>query len=295
MKREIILHVFQWKIKDIIKNLEEIKDSGYTAIQLTPIQPCKKGAEWWTFYQPLGFRIGNRTGTKEDLIELCAKAKKLNIKTIVDIVLRHCANAGGGEKEIIPHVTVDEILKSNPKFWTNAKTTTDYENRHAMISGAFGLPMLDYNNLKLQEIYIKFLTELKECGVNGFRIDMGKHFGLTDEGSNFWNNVFGRFKDMFNYAECIECETKLLDKYTKFINVLTDGYATDKSKMVIFIESHDTYYTWGYTKKMTDKMIKDEWNILLKSNRESHVLFFARSYSNVWKSEEIKRSNFIYK
>ena len=214
--REIILHCFQWKLNDIFLELETIKECGYTAIQITPIQPCKSGSEWWTYYQPTAFDIGNRTGTKEDLIKLCNKAKELGLKIICDVVLRHTAGTNDGELK--PHEDVDLKLKNNPYFWTNSKNTTNYKDRWSAIHMAFGMPMLDYYNFDLQDIYFNFLNELRSCGVSGFRIDMGKHFALKEEDNNcyFWERVFNEFKDLYNYAECLECDTELLNKYTKF-------------------------------------------------------------------------------
>lgn len=290
--REKILHCFLWKLKDITNNLESIKQSGYTAVQVSPLQPIKKGNEWWCDYQPIAFKVGNRYGSKQDLIELCSKAREKGIKIIVDVVLRHVAGRSDGK--LVPHEDVDNALKSNPRFWTNAENTTDYHNRTAAITKAFGMPMLDYNNKELQDIYINYLDDLRECGASGFRVDMGKHFALNEEGSNFWERVFGRHSSLFNYAECLECSKELLDKYTKFIKVLTDSTASNKEKMVIFIMSHDTKETWGLTKKMDDKVIVKEWEHLLKTNDKSDVLFYPRRFSNLWRSEEIKRINLKY-
>jgi alpha-amylase len=283
------MHCFLWKIKDITKNLDKIKKSGFTSIQTNVIQPKKFGNEWWTYYQPLDFSVGNECGTREDLIELCREAKKRDIKVIIDVVLRH--SASDNKNDSIPHETVADRLKNNPWFWTHSKNVDNCNNRNDVINGSFHLPMLDYNNYDLQDIYVDFLQDLKDCNVSGFRIDMGKHFALKEEGSDFWERVFGRFGDMFNYAECLECDKELLDKYTKFINVLTDSSASDRSKMVIFVMSHDTEETFGFTKKMDDRMIVDEWKNLLKTNRESHMLWYCRKFSNLWESEEIKWIN----
>ena len=286
--REIILHCFEWKITHITSSLKDIKSQGFNSIQISPIQPCSKSEYWWALYQPLGFTIGNRIGTKEDLIELCREAKKLDIKIIIDIVLRHVATDDG---QLIPSKDVDKSLIDNLNFFTNAENIKDYENRVDIYSNAIGLPMLNYNNIELQDIYIKFLQELKGCSVSGFRIDASKHFALSSEGSNFWERVFGQFKDMFNYAECLDCSMEILDEYTKFINVLTNDNASDKSKMVIFIMSHDTELTFKSTLNMTDEIIISEWENLLKFYKTSHVLFYVRSFSNLWKSEAIRKIN----
>lgn len=296
-QREIIAHFFQWKLKDITKELDNIKACGYTTLQISPLQGCKDdGNEFWKLYQPTHMALvgSEQIGYREDLIELCYEANKRGLKVIADVVLRHTAGVNTGE--LIPHETVDKKLIDNPYFWTNATNTSDYKDRYKAITRAFGMPMLDYNNWDLQDIYIEFLEDLKSCGISGFRIDMGKHFGLEEEGSVFWNRVFGRFSDMFNYAECLECDKTLLDKYTKFINVITDYYLpTDKSKAVIYIMSHDSEETWGFTKKMKNNDIIREWEIMLRENKESHVMFYLRSFSDLWKNEEIKKINNTYK
>jgi alpha-amylase len=296
-KRQIIAHFFQWKLKDIINELDTVKLVGYDAIQISPLQGCKDdGNEFWKLYQPTHMSLvgSKQIGTKEDLIELCSEAKKRDIKIIADVVLRHTAGVNDGR--LIPHEIVDKRLTDNPYFWTNAQNTTDYKSREKAITRAFGMPMLDYNNWDLQDIYIKFLDELREAGCDGFRIDMGKHFGLKEEGSVFWERVFDRYSSLFNYAECLECDKNLLDKYTKFINVITDYYLpTDNSKAVVYMMSHDTEETWGFTKRMKDNDIIREWKNLLNDNKESHVLFYIRSWSDLWKNEEIKRINNTYR
>ena len=109
-KRELIFHAFNWDIKAIIENLLDIKKANFTAIQISPIQKCKQGDEWWKLYQCLSFsEIGNRLGTEEDLIELTKRANELDIKIIVDLVINHVA--GNDRRELEPHEDVDkEIL-----------------------------------------------------------------------------------------------------------------------------------------------------------------------------------------
>ena len=86
-----ILHCFNWKLIDIIPNLERIKDQGFDAIQINPIQPLKEDGvqEWWMSYQPISFKIGNYFGTKEDLKLLCGEASKYDIRIFADVVINH--------------------------------------------------------------------------------------------------------------------------------------------------------------------------------------------------------------
>ncbi|MBY6838682.1 alpha-amylase family glycosyl hydrolase [Clostridium botulinum] len=299
MSRSIILHLLQWNLKSIIKELPKIKEQGFNKILISSVQGTKdeNNYEFWQLYQPLGLRIidSKQIGAKEDLTNLCREANQYNIDIIVDIVLRHTAGVNTGE--LIPHEKVDKALTDNKYFWTNAPNCDNYYDRWKVYSLATGLPMLDYNNYDLQKIYINFIQELKNCGVKGLRLDQAKHYALKEEGSHFFENVFGRFKDMFIFGECIDTPKELLDKYIdNGINVYTDyNLPTDKSKAVIAIESHDTFHTFKNTRHMDSTMLIREWEFLLNNNRESSVMWYCRPFDNTCFSDEIRRINKLLK
>ena len=200
--------------------------------------------------------------------------------------------AGDDYGNLIPHQDVDKNLTSNPNFFTNAPNCTDFSSRYMTTHFACGMPMLNYENHELQDIYIEFIQEIKDCHVKSIRLDMMKHYSTKSEGSDFFERVFSPFSDMFNYGECLDCSKELLDEYTKEMNVLTNvDDVTDKSKLVVFFMSHDTELTFKSTIHMTDEMIISEWENLLQFYKESHVLFYCRSYSNLWRSDEIRKIN----
>ena len=295
MSRNIILHLLQWDLKSIIPQLETIHNQGFNMIQISPIQSCKYENEWWQLFQPYGFKIGNKLGTKEDLIELCKEAKKYNIKIIVDVVVNHMASSDDGQLK--PHSKVDQRLLSNAEFWRDFKTIDNWDDRCQVITRCDGLPTLRLERFDIQNLIIKFLNELIDCGVGGLRFDSGKSIALPEENSNFWTRVMDSLKrkdELFNYAEVIFADSQLLDKYNKYINVVTNSWSSNKSKMVTFTENHDSYLGIGWTKKMTDDMLIKEWEVLLQ-NREWNVLFYARPWSELFKSDEIRRINNTYK
>ena len=87
-----ILHLFQWRLEDIIPMIPKVKEQGFNAIQISPIQGTTYGTEWWRLYQPINLKIGNtQIGTKEQLKKLCTGANQYGMKIIVDVVLRHIA------------------------------------------------------------------------------------------------------------------------------------------------------------------------------------------------------------
>lgn len=293
-KREIIIHCFQWKLKDITNNLDKIKEAGYTSIQTSPVQGCKSnGNEFWLLYQPLdmAFVDSEQIGTREDLIELCREAHKRDLKVCVDVVLRHVAGKDTGELK--PHEKVVDRLKNNPHFWTNAENAKNYTDRYEVTRKACGMPMLEYNNWNYQDICIEFLDDLKSIGVGFFRLDQLKHYQFPREGSDFLTRVFGRYKDGLTYGEALEMDRGMLDEYTQYMNVLSDGEVSyhNRNKFVTYIESHDTYHTWKIGHHTTDEQLAKEWRYLLISNRESHVLFFCRPFSNLWCDNRIVSVN----
>ena len=280
-----ILHLFQWRINDIIPELKTIKDQGFDAIQISPIQGTKdSGMEWWKLYQPINLKIGNeQIGSKKDLINLIQEARKYNIRIIVDIVLRHVA--GDETYPLKPHRNVDpELLQYLAEPIEAVNIDSD---RWQCTRRCTGMPMLDYDNVKLRKLYRRFLDELVFIGVDGFRLDQLKHYALPEEGGKALE-LFSRYN---MYGEAINCSKELLNKYSKYMKVLTEGRPSDITKLVAKFESHDDYLDLGLTKRMTDEMRVTEWDILVNHLQGCDCLYYARPFETLWKSEEIRKIN----
>ena len=280
-----ILHLFQWRINDIIPELKTIKDQGFDAIQISPIQGTKdSGMEWWKLYQPINLKIGNeQIGSKKDLINLIQEARKYNLKIIVDIVLRHVA-----EDEIYPlkpHRNVDPELL--PYLAEPIEAVNIDNDRWQCTRRCTGIPMLDYDNVKLRKLYRRFLDELVFIGVDGFRLDQLKHYALPEEGGKALE-LFSRYN---MYGEAINCSKELLNKYSKYMKVLTEGRPSDITKLVAKFETHDDYLELGLTKRMTDEMRLTEWDILVNQLQGCDCLYYARPFETLWKSEEMRKIN----
>lgn len=265
-----ILHVLTWKLCDIIENLPKIKEQGFTHVQISPIQKTKATGAWWLLYQPCSLTIGNeQIGTKEDLIKLCEKAHELGLKVISDVVLRHVASDDWNSNK--PHYLVDEELR---KFVIDRPRIYNYNDRYQVTDFNTGMPMLDYENPEYQKLCIRFLDELKSCGIDMFRLDQLKHYRLPFEGGTFLTNVMSRYDC---YGEAIFCDRWLLEKMSEIMKIGTNGYIDDRSKMITWYESHDTYLNndgTGYTRKMPPSMCVDEYRIICQHFPNN--LFYAR-------------------
>lgn len=280
-----ILHLFQWRINDIIPELKTIKDQGFDAIQISPIQGTKdSGMEWWKLYQPINLKIGNeQIGSKKDLINLIQEARKYNIRIIVDIVLRHVA--GDETYPLKPHRNVDPELL--PYLAEPIDAVNIDNDRWQCTRRCTGMPMLNYDDPNLMKLYKRFLDELVFIGVDGFRLDQLKHYALPEEGGKALE-LFSRYN---MYGEALNCSKELLNKYSKYMKVLTEGRPSDITKLVAKFESHDDYLELGLTKRMTDEMRLTEWDVLVNHLSGCDCLYYTRPFETLWKSEEMRKIN----
>ena len=280
-----ILHLFQWRINDIIPELKTIKNQGFDAIQISPIQGTKdSGMEWWKLYQPINLKIGNeQIGSKKDLINLIQEARKYNIRIVVDIVLRHVA--GDESYPLKPHRNVDpELLPYLAEPIDGVNIDSD---RWQCTRRCTGMPMLNYDDPDLMKLYKRFLDELVFIGVDGFRLDQLKHYALPEEGGKALE-LFSRYN---MYGEALNCSTELLNKYSKYMKILTEGRPSNITKLVAKFETHDDYLEFGWTKRMTDEMRLTEWDILVNHLSGCDCLYYTRPFETLWKTEEMRKIN----
>lgn len=286
-----VLHLLGWRLCDIKNNLATISEQGFDAIQISPVQPSKDESSyvWWMSYQPTGFSIGNRYGSKEELKELCCSASYYGIDVIVDVVCNHMA--GNNDGSLSPHEMVDANLKNRPDFWKEARQVKNWDDRYEVTHYCMGLPGLNSSNHDLQDMIVNFLNELIDCGVLGFRFDAAKSIGLPEEGCDFWPRVIYLLKKygLTLYGEVIFADNKLIESYSRFIKVLTNSPFSDHDKIFSFVESHDSYYDFGYTKDKDSEIIAREYLNLVREY--DNTLFFARPFDDTWKSEIVRRAN----
>lgn len=276
-----IVHLLNWDLKSIEKILDDIKRQGFDAVQINTMQPLKEEEDfhWWLSYQPLGFRIGNMYGTKEDLISLCKKANEKEISIIVDVVANHTANKSG-EECLTPHPSVDLELLSRRDFWKDKKMMKNGDNRYDATHGLIGLPGLDLKNKDLKKIIFRYLKELKDCGVKGFRFDAAKHIGLPNDGVMFFSEVssFLDENNLFAYGEFLGGDSDWQNEFMDTLPILTHftSKVKDYSKMTTFIESHDTFLNDCFD---STRMIKtgDLCNLYaLLNNKFQNTIWYVR-------------------
>jgi len=230
------------KYLDIIKILDQIKEQGYSYIQLSPCQKSRttrpisspkhhKGIQWYYQYQPLEFKVGNYYGTKQELYQLTQYAHKLNIKVIADLCLNFVAELEiAGRKE---WDKAEKLAKNNdqslleryqtildrayPPFNLKDFKPRTYYNKHInkrLNNWYMGqLPALKTDTEKVQKVHFAYLKELVESGIDGFRWDCAQWYKP---------NVLKKYLDYAkslktsNYLEVIEKRNfKKINTYNK--------------------------------------------------------------------------------
>lgn len=288
-----VLHLFNWPLKDIIPILDEVAYQGFDAIQINPIQPLKdeNSNQWWMSYQPIDFDIGNKFGSEDDLRHLCTVAENYNVKIIVDLVCNHLAGKDDGS--LYPHENVKDYLKNRSDFWKEPKHIYDWDNRYEVINYCLGLPGLNLANQDLQRIILHFIERLIDCGIGGIRFDAAKSIALPKEGNDFWLKIFNEFNnyDLVKYGEVIFEETGVIKEYCKYIKVMTDKWGFDSEKIFNFVESHDSYLDFGYTKDISTVEINNKYKDLSSIN--ANTLYYARPFDDSWKEPIVKEANYI--
>lgn len=292
----VILHCFDWTLKDIKAEIPNIAKAGFTAVQTSPLhQKEPLGAAWYMLYQPYDYVIGNGLGSAEDLKALCQEAHNYGVKVIVDIVANHT----NGNLNYVA-----DRLKDRSLYHDGPESTNDAD-RYSVTHGKIGMYDLKTEDSRVQAIIHQYILDLKACGVDGCRWDAAKHIGLPSEGDSFWQNV--PLKDMYNYGEILNTPggnnpLALWKEYTNYISVTDNVYGDDMTgclnggqvggsigclapqgvpanRLVYWAESHDTYSNDGEYGKNTanyTQNVIDRCYAIMAGNNEATSLYFSR-------------------
>lgn len=302
-----ILHCFDWTYQQIIDELPNIAEAGFTSVQTSPAQPANAsmGDAWFQLYQPNGFWVGDAgLGSENDLKRLCSEADKYGIKIIVDVVANHLSGDKGYQLNIDPSLKADE-------FWHNDGDADDYTNRYKITHGKIGMRDLNSEHSYVAQKVKSYVSQLKSDGVDGIRWDAAKHISLPSENCSFWPTVID--KSMFNYGEILgqpvekndSYANSLMSEYTDYMSVTDSLYSSTvmgaikdggvpktygnwvtvsgirDDEVVYFAETHDTYsnetYEGAWTKYIDQNKV-DRAYAIVASKANSSALYYSRPY-----------------
>jgi alpha-amylase len=291
-----ILSLFNCKLQDIKDVLPLVKEQGFDAVQISPLQRTKDeySDKWWMLYQPINFEIGNKLGSKEDLMELCDAARRNGLIIIADTVFNHLASENN-EGSLIPHHDCDKDLLYEPNCWKERKQLTNWHDRYQVTHYCMSLPGLNPDNTIVQQKVINMLNEYADLGVDGFRFDAAKSIALPEEGCDFFKTItynLNRWMPII-YGEVLFADPELIDKYAKYMQVLTNSDTHNKDAVIRFVENKDTFLSkdLGWTRNFPADKINNDYYWL--AGNYPNTLFYDREGNDQgqWKKELIKRAN----
>lgn len=308
MKDGTILHAWCWSFNAIKENMAAIKEAGYTSVQTSPINAVVVGnggdkkftEQWYYHYQPTAYTIGNyQLGTEAEFIEMNRVAEQYGIKIIVDAVLNHTTS---------DYNKISSEIKSITK-WSHGNTKIENWRSREEVTQKSLLQLWDWNtqNPEVQQYLLKFLKNAVADGADGFRYDAAKHIELPGEypnefGSNFWNVILNNGSE-FQYGEVLQDNISRDADYANLMSITASQYGhsirdmlrnrnvnagnlgnyqagVDPSKLVLWVESHDTYAN-GKTDSesesawMSDEDLKLGW-AMITARAKGTPLFFSR-------------------
>lgn len=308
MKDGTVLHAWCWSFNAIKENMAAIKEAGYTSVQTSPINAVVVGnggdkkftEQWYYHYQPTAYTIGNyQLGTEAEFIEMNRVAEQYGIKIIVDAVLNHTTS---------DYNKISSEIKSITK-WSHGNTKIENWRSREEVTQKSLLQLWEWNtqNPEVQQYLLKFLKNAVADGADGFRYDAAKHIELPGEypnefGSNFWNVILNNGSE-FQYGEVLQDNISRDADYANLMSITASQYGhsirdmlrnrnvnagnlgnyqagVDPSKLVLWVESHDTYAN-GKTDSesesawMSDEDLKLGW-AMITARAKGTPLFFSR-------------------
>ena len=308
MKDGTVLHAWCWSFNAIKENMAAIKEAGYTSVQTSPINAVVVGNggdkkftnQWYYHYQPTAYTIGNyQLGTEAEFIEMNRVAEQYGIKIIVDAVLNHTTS---------DYSKVSSEIKSINNWTHGADRISNWNSREEVTQKSLlGLWELNTQNPEVQQYLLKFLKNAVSDGADGFRYDAAKHIELPGEypnqyGSNFWNVILNNGSE-FQYGEVLQDNISRDADYANLMSITASQYGhsiretlrnrnanagnlgnyragVDPSKLVLWVESHDTYANGNTDREsesawMSDEDLKLGW-AMITARAKGTPLFFSR-------------------
>lgn len=196
--RSAIVHLFEWKWKDIAQECENfLAPHGYAGVQISPPNEnlILNSRPWFERYQPVSYNLNTRSGNEKDLEEMSRRCNKVGVRIYADIVFNHmtggdgygtAGNRGESSNDNYPGVPYSREHFHPPCAIDNYQDAYVVRNCELV-----GLRDLNQTQEYVREKIVGFLNNLIDLGLAGFRIDAAKHMLPED-----LSIIFGRLKDL---------------------------------------------------------------------------------------------------
>jgi len=211
--RTVFVHLFEWTWNDIAQECEDfLGPKGYAAVQISPPNEHRLllGRPWYERYQPVSYQLTSRSGTRQEFIQMIQRCHQAGVKIYADAVINHMASCRPkcdqgqpqyGDRGVAGSVYTLGAYQFNNLFDDEDKNRIPgalnaYQSEHFHHSctqvGDWNNPW-EVQNCELERLadlvterddvqntIANYLASLFVLGVDGLRVDAGKHMSAGD-------------------------------------------------------------------------------------------------------------------
>ncbi|MFI0895536.1 carbohydrate-binding module family 20 domain-containing protein [Streptomyces sp. NPDC020983] len=181
--RDVTATLFQWNWNSVAKACtDQLGPAGYGYVEVSPATENIQGAQWWTSYQPVSYKLQNRLGSEAEFRSMVGTCHSAGVKVVADAVINHMSSGSGTgtggtaySKYTYPGYYQDQ------DFHTCRTNISNYADRsNVQNCELVGLADLDTGSDYVRSTVAAYLNHLLALGVDGFRIDAAKHIAASD-------------------------------------------------------------------------------------------------------------------
>lgn len=218
--RTVLVHLFEWRWDDIAQECETfLGPHGYAAVQISPPQEHvvlpEEHFPWWQRYQPVSYQLVTRSGDRTQLANMIRRCHNAGVQVYADAVINHMAGIGAGVGSAGTHFTKYDYpgLYTNSDFHDCRRNIDNYQDRDMVTQCELvGLSDLNQALPHVQREIGKYLLDLINLGIDGFRIDAAKHIRAADLAIILQNLQEQVEPDPYIYQEVIDPGTEAIKK-----------------------------------------------------------------------------------
>nr|WP_236029273.1 alpha-amylase family protein [Bifidobacterium miconisargentati] len=184
---DVIVIAFQTNWNSVARECTETYGpEGVGYVQVSPPQETIAGAQWWTSYQPVSYKLDSKLGTEAEFKAMIKECKAAGVRVIADAVINHMAGAdrsgtgvAGSAFDNAGNFPAVPYAPANFHDCTaNVSNYNDADNvQNCRLSG---LQDLDTGQEYVRDKLADYMAGLLDMGVAGFRVDAVKHIAAKD-------------------------------------------------------------------------------------------------------------------
>ncbi|MFD8488526.1 carbohydrate-binding module family 20 domain-containing protein [Streptomyces sp. NPDC059712] len=181
--KDVTAVMFEWKFTSVAQACTDtLGPAGYGFVQVSPPQEHIQGAQWWTSYQPVSYRIAGRLGDRAQFKSMVDTCHAAGVKVVADSVINHMSAGNGTGTGGSSYTKYDYpgLYSSNDLDNCTSQISNYGDRFNVQECELVGLADLDTGEDYVRGKIAGYLNDLLSLGVDGFRIDAAKHMAAAD-------------------------------------------------------------------------------------------------------------------